>query len=253
MTRLIMVTGASSGFGGAIVRRFAREGWRALPVARRESRLRDLVKELGEQNVLPLTLDVRNREEVMQTIDRLPPEWKKIDCLVNNAGLALGLDPSWNANLDDWDNMVDTNIKGLTYVTRAILPGMVSRGRGHIVNIGSIAGSWPYPGSNVYGGTKAFVEQFSNNLRADLHGQGIRVTNIEPGLADTEFSLVRFKGDAERARSVYRNTDPLTAADIAESVYFAVSVPAHVNINRMEIMPTAQSFGPLPVSTVRSE
>jgi len=248
MTRVIMVTGASAGFGEAIARKFTLAGWSAVLVARREKRLHDLRTELGRDKTHAVVLDVRHRGSVLQAIGDLPADWNKIDCLVNNAGLALGLEPAWESELDDWDTMVDTNIKGLTYLTRAVLPGMVDRGRGHIINIGSIAGSWPYPGSNVYGATKAFVEQFSNNLRADLHGRGIRVTNIEPGLAETEFSVVRFKGDAQKAGSVYTGTQPLLAEDVAESVYFAANAPAHVNINRIELMPTTQSFGPLQVS-----
>jgi len=177
----------------------------------------------------------------------LPNEFRKIDALINSAGLALGMQPAQGADLEDWEAMVDTNIKGLIYTTKAILPDMVERGQGHIINLGSVAGNWPYPGGNVYGGTKAFVRQFSLNLRADLHGTGVRVTNIEPGLAETEFSVVRFHGDKEKADSVYAGMTPLTAADIAETIYWTVSRPPHVNINTIEIMPVAQSWGPFPI------
>ena len=178
----------------------------------------------------------------------LPVEFAEIDLLVNNAGLALGLNPAQQADLDDWDQMIDTNCKGLTYCTRAILPGMVARGRGHVINLGSVAGSYPYPGGNVYGGTKAFVHQFSLNLRSDLHGTGVRVTSVEPGMADTEFSLVRFGGDQAQADDVYTGMQPLTADDIAEAIYWAATQPQHVNVNRIELMATDQSFAPFQVA-----
>jgi 3-hydroxy acid dehydrogenase/malonic semialdehyde reductase len=179
----------------------------------------------------------------------LPAEFAEIDVLVNNAGLALGLEPAQNADLDQWDQMVDTNCKGLTYCTRAILPGMVARRRGHVINLGSIAGTYPYPGGNVYGATKAFVHQFSLNLRSDLHGTGVRVTSVEPGLSGgTEFSVVRFDGDQSKAEQVYQGVEPLGPDDVAEAVHWTASLPAHVNINVVEMMPVAQSFGPLPVA-----
>jgi len=180
-------------------------------------------------------------------MQKLQPWNGKVSLLVNNAGLAVGLDPAWKADLDDWDTMIDTNIKGLTYVTRALLSGMIELGQGHVINLGSIAGSYTYPGANTYGATKAFVERFSLNLRSDLHGTAVRVTNIEPGLAETEFSVVRFKGDDDKADSVYKGTKPLQPEDIAESIVWCASLPPHVNINRLEIMPTGQSFGPLPI------
>ena len=183
----VFVTGASSGFGAAVARRFAADGARVIAAARRADRVRDLADELGP-HVLPLTLDVRDRAAVADAVAGLPQEFAAIDLLVNNAGLALGLNPAQDADLDDWDQMIDTNCKGLVYCTRAILPGMVARGRGHVINLGSVAGTYPYPGGNVYGGTKAFVHQFSLNLRSDLHGTGVRVTCVEPGMADTEFS-----------------------------------------------------------------
>ena len=184
-------------------------------------------------------------------MDNLPEKFKTIDVLLNNAGLALGLELAHEAHMDDWEDMVDTNIKGHLYMTRKILPAMVERNRGHIVNVGSVAGDYPYPGGNAYGATKAFVSQFTNNPIADLQGTQVRVTNIEPGLAETEFSKVRFKWDEQKADTVYQNAKPLTASDIAETIYWATDRPAHVNINRIEIMPVCQSFGPLVI--VRDE
>jgi 3-hydroxy acid dehydrogenase / malonic semialdehyde reductase len=240
--RTVLVTGASSGFGAAIARRFATEGDRVIAAARRIDRLDELAA--SHPGVVPVQLDVRDRDAVLRTIDELPDE---IDVLVNNAGLALGLEPAPRADLDDWDRMIDTNCKGLVYCTRAVLPGMVERRRGHIVNLGSVAGSYPYPGGNAYGATKAFVHQFSLNLRSDLHGTGVRVTSVEPGMSETEFSLVRFGGDAEKAEAVYQGMQPLTADDIAESVYWATTQPPHVNVNRIELMATAQSFAAFQV------
>jgi 3-hydroxy acid dehydrogenase / malonic semialdehyde reductase len=243
----VFVSGASSGFGAATVRRFAAAGTRVVATARRADRIKDLASELGPR-VLPVTLDVRDRAAVAEVIGGLPAEFAEIDVLVNNAGLALGLESAQEANLDDWDQMIDTNCKGLTYCTRAILPGMVARGRGHVINLGSVAGTYPYPGGNTYGGTKAFVHQFSLDLRSDLHGTGVRVTCIEPGMADTEFSTVRFSGDRAKADAVYEGMQPLTADDVAESVYWTATLPAHVNVNTMEIMATAQSFAPFQVA-----
>ncbi len=244
---IVFVTGASAGFGTAIVRRFVREGAQVIAAGRRSERLHALAGELGTA-VLPLMLDVRDNAAVENAVASLPPHFAAIDVLVNNAGLALGLEPAHQARLDDWETMIDTNIKGLTYMTRAILPGMVSRGRGDIVNIGSIAGEWPYPGGNVYGATKAFVRQFSLNLRADLLGTGVRVTDVEPGLCGgTEFSQVRFHGDEQKAANVYKGTQPLTAEDIADTVHWIVSRPAHVNINTISLMPVGQAFSPLAI------
>jgi 3-hydroxy acid dehydrogenase / malonic semialdehyde reductase len=238
----VLVSGASAGFGAAIARRFAAAGARVVACARRSDRLAALTAELG-QRVHALELDVQDRAAVEQAIASLPPAFAAIDVLVNNAGLAKGLEPAQRANLDDWEQMVDTNCKGLIYVTRAVLPGMVARGRGHVINIGSVAGSYPYPGGNVYGATKAFVHQFSLNLRSDLHGTGIRVSCVEPGMAGgTEFSTVRFNGDQDRARAVYAGVEPLGPDDVAESVHWVASLPPHVNINSIELMPVAQSF-----------
>jgi len=244
---IVFVTGASSGFGAAVARRFAAGGARVIAAARRGDRLKDLDAELGSQ-LLPVTLDVRDRAAVFAAVADLPEEFAAVDVLVNNAGLALGLHPSQEADLDDWDQMIDTNCKGLVYCTRAILPGMVARGRGHVINLGSVAGTYPYPGGNVYGGSKAFVHQFSLNLRSDLHGTGLRVTCVEPGMADTEFSSVRFSGDKAKADAVYAGMQPMTAADIAESIYWAATMPQHVNVNRIELMATAQSFAPFQVA-----
>jgi 3-hydroxy acid dehydrogenase / malonic semialdehyde reductase len=248
VTRTVFVTGASAGFGASIARRFAADGDRVVVTARRADRISELAKELGD-HVLPVTFDVRDRDAVAAAVAGLPAEFAEIDVLVNNAGLALGLEPAQDADLDQWDQMVDTNCKGLTYCTRAILPGMVARRRGHVINIGSIAGTYPYPGGNVYGATKAFVHQFSLNLRSDLHGTGVRVTSVEPGLSGgTEFSVVRFDGDQAKADQVYRGVDPLGPDDVAEAVHWTASLPAHVNINVVEMMPVAQSFGALPVA-----
>lgn len=247
-SRTVFVTGASAGFGEAIARRFAADGARVVVSARRSDRITELAKELGH-DVLPLTLDVRDRAAVADAVSGLPPEFAAIDVLVNNAGLALGLEPAYAASLDDWDAMIDTNCKGLAYCTRAVLPGMVQRGHGHVINLGSIAGTYPYPGGNVYGATKAFVHQFSLDLRSDLQGTGVRVTSVEPGLSGgTEFSVVRFGGDRGKAGQVYEGVHPLEAGDVAEAVHWAASLPSHVNINVIEMMPVAQSFGPLAVA-----
>jgi 3-hydroxy acid dehydrogenase/malonic semialdehyde reductase len=243
---IVFVTGASSGFGAAVARRFAAEGARVIVAARRADRVKDLAAVLGPQT-LPLIIDVRDRAAVEEAVAGLPADFADIDVLVNNAGLALGLNPAQDADLDDWDQMIDTNCKGLVYVTRAVLPGMVARRRGHVINLGSVAGTYPYPGGNVYGATKAFVHQFSLNLRSDLHGTGVRVTCVEPGMADTEFSLVRFSGDRAKADAVYAGMQPMTADDIAESIHWAATLPKHVNVNTVELMATAQSFGPFQV------
>ncbi|WP_027715376.1 SDR family NAD(P)-dependent oxidoreductase [Desulfuromonas sp. TF] len=247
MPKTALITGATSGFGAACARRFAKEGWRLILSGRRTERLEELRRDLGEAVTAVITLDVRDREAVFSALQDL----SDVDLLLNNAGLALGLEPAWEVDPEDWETMVDTNVKGVMYCTRAILPGMVKRNRGHIVNIGSIAGSWPYPGGNVYGATKAFVQQFSRNLRADLLGTRVRVTNIEPGMAESEFSKVRFKGDDDRAGAVYEGTEPLRPADIAEVVFFAATLPPHVNVNTLEVMSIDQSWGHLAVHRER--
>jgi 3-hydroxy acid dehydrogenase / malonic semialdehyde reductase len=243
----VFVTGASSGFGAAVARRFTADGTRVMVSARRTDRLADLAAELGSA-VHAIELDVTDPEAITRAVADLPDEFADIDVLVNNAGLALGLEPAQRADLEDWDRMIDTNCKGLVHVTRAVLPGMVERGRGHVVNLGSVAGTYPYPGGNAYGATKAFVHQFSLNLRSDLHGTGIRVTSIEPGMADTEFSTVRFSGDETKADAVYEGMRPLTADDVADTIHWAATRPAHVNINVIELMPTAQSFAAFQVA-----
>lgn len=248
MKRTVFITGASSGFGAACARLFAAQGDRLILAARREAPLMALCNELAPKTAVhPLVLDVRRRKAVQEAVEGLPAEFREVDILVNNAGLALGLEPAHETSLDDWEAMVDTNIKGVLYCTRFLLPGMVARNRGHIVTIGSTAGSWPYPGGNVYGGTKAFVEQFSRNLRTDLLGTRVRVTCLAPGMAETEFSLVRFKGDAEKAAQVYADAEPLTADDIAAIVAWITSLPPHVNVNTMEVMSINQTWGPFAV------
>jgi 3-hydroxy acid dehydrogenase/malonic semialdehyde reductase len=243
----VLITGATAGFGLAITRRYLQDGARVIAIGRRTERLEAMRAELGER-LLPVTLDITDREAVERAVRSLPAEFAEVDVLVNNAGLALGLDLAQSARVEDWDVMVDTNVKGVLYCTHAVLPGMVARNRGHIVNMGSIAAEFPYPGGNVYGATKAFVHQFSLNLRADLHGTAVRVTDIEPGLVGgTEFSNVRFKGDEARAASPYANTQPLTPEDIADTVHWVTTRPAHVNINIVSLMPVVQSFGPLPI------
>jgi len=239
MPKHILITGVTAGFGLATARLFAAEGWHVIGTGRRVERLEALRQELGDA-FLPVPLDMRDREAVTEKLSNLPGAWNEVDILLNNAGGALGLEPAYDCSLDDWDTMVDTNVKGLLYATRAVLPGMVARDRGHIVMLGSIAGNYPYAGGNVYCGTKAFVKQFSLSLRADLLGRNIHVTNIEPGLAESEFSIVRFHGDKEKADSVYTGTHPITPEDIAETVFWVTHRPAHININRVEIMPVCQ-------------
>ncbi|KGU73816.1 SDR family oxidoreductase [Burkholderia pseudomallei] len=244
---IVFVTGASAGFGAAIARAFVQGGHRVVAAARRKERLDALAAELGSA-LLPIELDVRDRAAVEAAAAALPTEFAAIDVLVNNAGLALGVEPAHRASLDEWQTMIDTNCTGLVTVTRVLLPGMVERGRGHIFNLGSVAGSYPYPGGNVYGATKAFVRQFSLNLRADLIGTPLRVTDIEPGLCGgTEFSNVRYRGDDEKAANVYANVQPLTAEDIADTIYWIATRPAHVNINTIEMMPVAQAPAGLAV------
>ena len=244
---VVFVTGATAGFGLAITRRFIADGCRVVICGRRVDRLDALQKELGDlAHAVPL--DVRDREEVEGAIASLPPAFSDIDILVNNAGLALGVAGAAHAEVDDWDVMVDTNIKGLMYCTHTVLPGMIARRRGHIVNIGSTAGEYAYPGGNAYGGSKAFVRQFSKNLRADLLGTPVRVTYVAPGLSGgTEFSQVRLKGDETKAASVYQDTQPLSADDIADSVHWAATRPAHVNINEITLMPVCQAPGPMAI------
>ncbi len=245
--KTILVTGATAGFGAAFARRFIRDGHRVIATGRRAERLETLRTELGD-GLHVASFDMRDTQAVADFVAGLPEGWREIDVLVNNAGLARGLSPAWEASLDEWDQMIDTNIRGLVHMTRAILPGMVARNNGLIINLGSIAGAYPYPGGNVYGGSKAFVRQFSLNLRADLVGLNVRVTDIEPGLVGgSEFSAVRFGGDTEKAAAVYAGTQPLMPEDIAETAAWLVSLPPHVNINTIEMMPTCQAPAALAV------
>lgn len=238
---IVFITGASAGFGVAIAKRFARDGAKIVATARRKERLDALRDELGGR-VHPLTLDVRDREAVMKAFATLPDEFREVDVLVNNAGLALGMEPAHRADLDDWDAMVDTNVKGLMYCTRAALEGMVARDRGHVVNLGSVAAHFPYAGGHVYGATKAFVHQFGLSVRSDLLGTKVRVTDVEPGLVGgTEFSNVRYRGDDAKAAALYAGVEPLTPDDVADCVHWAATRPAHVNINTIQLMPVCQA------------
>jgi len=237
----VFVTGATAGFGEAIAKRFINEGHSVVAAGRRKDRLDALAKETGCDIEV---LDVTDKDAVFDVFSR----HTDIDVLVNNAGLALGLEPAQETDIEDWDRMVDTNIKGVIYCARAVLPNMVERNKGHIISIGSAAGNWPYPGGNVYGSTKAFVQQFARNIRNDLFGTKVRSTNIEPGMADTEFSTIRFKGDKSKADKVYAGTQALTAEDLAETVYWVATLPEHVNVNTMELMSVNQSWSPFHIN-----
>lgn len=239
---VVLITGASAGIGRATAHRFQQAGAKLILVARREERLRELAAELSSDGVLVAPLDITDALACKEFLTQLPSEFSSVSVLVNNAGMALGTDPAWLADLQQWEEVVELNIFALLRLTRKILPQMVERGHGHVINIGSVAGTYPYPGGNLYGATKAFVEQFSHNLRCDLHGTGVRVTNIEPGLVETEFSLVRFQGDVEKAAAVYEGIEAMTAEDVAEAIFWSASVPKRVNINRIEMMATAQSM-----------
>jgi 3-hydroxy acid dehydrogenase/malonic semialdehyde reductase len=245
-----LITGATGDFGKATAKRFAALGCPLILTGRTPEKLEKLKAEIGALNdnrIHTLCLDMKNHAALETSLKSLPANYAQIDILINNAGGALGLDPAHKADLNDWQAMIDVNVTALAILTRLILPGMVERKSGHIINIGSVAGTYAYPGGNVYGAAKAFVKQFSLNLRADLAGTNIRVTNIEPGMVETKFSLTRFKGDKTRAEAVYAKTTPLTAEDIAESIVWVATLPTHVNVNSIEIMPTKQSFGPLAV------
>ncbi|TNH05334.1 SDR family oxidoreductase [Testudinibacter sp. TR-2022] len=244
---LVLITGASAGFGAATARLLIQRGHRVIITARRQQRLNALQQELGA-NCFALAFDISDEQATLSALQSLPPEWQQIDLLVNNAGLALGVEAAQNSDLANWKQMIATNISGLISITHAILPGMVARNCGHIINLGSIAGDYPYPGGNVYGASKAFVKQFSLNLRADLVGTAVRVSNIEPGLCGgTEFSNVRFHGDSAKVEALYANVDYLSAEDIAEIIVWIAERPVHVNINRIEIMPVAQAPAGLTV------
>jgi len=243
MNKTIMITGATAGFGRATAVKFAENGYNIIITGRRKERLDELAKVLtgNKADVLALNFDVRNKAETESVIQNLPEEWKNIDILVNNAGLAAGLAHIDNGDTDDWDRMVDTNVKGLLYVTRAVAPLMVARNRGHIFNISSIAGKDIYENGNVYCATKSAVDALSKAMRVDLLKHSIRVTNIAPGMAETEFSIVRFKGDKEKSDAVYRGVKALSAEDIAEVIYFCATLPEHVCINDLTITPTQQA------------
>ncbi len=244
---IVFITGASAGFGAAMARTFVKNGHQVVLAARRKERLESLARELGE-SALPVAMDVTSKASIEEALSMLPQSWRQIDVLINNAGLALNTKPAHEVPLEDWDTMIDTNVKGLVTMTHALLPSMVERGSGLVINLGSVAGHYPYPGGNVYGATKAFVEQFTLNLRADLVGTGVRATNLAPGLCGgTEFSNVRLKGDDAAAAKVYEGTQPLTAEDIAETAYWIATLPPHVNINLIEMMPTCQGFSPFNI------
>ncbi|MBP3195113.1 MAG: SDR family NAD(P)-dependent oxidoreductase [Cardiobacteriaceae bacterium] len=251
MQKIALITGASAGFGKVAAEKLVQRGWKVIGTARRKERLEELQNSLGKDNFYPLAFDIRDISAIDQAVDSLPDDWKNIELLINNAGLALGLEKAPDCNLDKWLTMIDTNVRGLVAMTKKILPAMVAKNKGHIINISSIAGNYPYPGSNVYGASKAFVTQFSLNLRADLIGTAVRVSNVEPGLTDgTEFSDVRFDWDSNRARDVYKGVigQNMTADDIAEIIIWIAEQPAHINVNRIEIMPVAQSFAGMTVA-----
>lgn len=247
MAKTVLITGASSGFGAASVRRFAAEGWQVIGAARREDRLQELANEVGSDKFVYGAFDIRDGAAFDNLIANLPDAFRGIDALVNNAGLALGTAPAQQSNLDDWQTMVDTNVSSLIAVTRKLLPVLIER-KGIIINLSSTASTYPYPGGNVYGGTKAFVRQFSLGLRSDLHGTGVRVASIEPGMAETEFTVVRTGGNQAASDALYQGAHPMTAEDIANSIYWVASLPPHMNVNRLELMPVSQSWGPFQVA-----
>ncbi len=238
--KTVLVTGASAGFGAATARRFAQAGWRVVACARRADRLQRLAGEFGA-NVHTAAFDIRDTNALRATLDSLPDNFRGIDVLVNNAGLALGTAKAQACDLAQWRQMIDTNITALATFTHALLPQLIER-RGAIVNVSSISASYPYTGGNVYGGTKAFVTQFSLGLRCDLHGTGVRVTSVEPGMAETEFTLVRTGGDQAASDKLYQGAHPITGDDIAETIWWIANLPAHLNVNRIEVMPVTQSF-----------
>ncbi|MET4617990.1 SDR family NAD(P)-dependent oxidoreductase [Stenotrophomonas sp. HMWF003] len=247
MTRTALITGATSGFGAAAVHRFAQAGWRVIATGRRAERLQPLVDAYGPERVHAAVFDVRDSAAMEAALAALPADFAAIDLLVNNAGLAQGTAPAQSASLEDWRTMIDTNVTALVTLTHRLLPQLVER-KGAIINISSVAGVYPYPGGNAYGGTKAFVSQFSLGLRADLHGTGVRVTTIEPGMAETEFTLVRTHGNQAASDTLYTGANPMTADDIAEQIFWVANLPAHLNINRLELMPVSQSFAGFQVA-----
>lgn len=240
MSKTILITGATAGIGAATAERFAQAGHRLILTGRRAERLAQLASTL-ETETLTLAFDVRDKAQVKEAIAAIPDNWKAIDILVNNAGLAAGMDPVQSGSIDDWEQMIDTNVKGLLYMTREISPGMCERKSGHIINIGSIAGKEVYPNGNVYCATKHAVDALSKAMRIDMLPYGIKVTNVAPGLVETEFSMVRFKGDETRSSNVYQGMEPLTGKDIADVIWYVANTPAHVTINDILVMPTAQA------------
>jgi len=246
MTKTALITGATSGFGAASARRFAKAGWRIIVTGRRADRLEALSKELGRGNVHPAAFDMRKPEAIDAALNALPASFRDVDLLINNARLALGTAPVQNASVEQWHQMIETNITGLVTLTHKLVPTLIAR-KGEIINISSVAASYPYPGGNVYGGTKAFVSQFSLGLRSDLHGTGVRVTSFEPGMTETEFTLVRTGGNQEASDKLYKGANPMTPEDIAEVLFWIASLPPHMNINRIELMPVSQSFSPFQV------
>ena len=246
MTKTAMITGATSGFGAAAVRRFAKAGWRIVATGRRADRLQKLIDEFGKENVFTASFDMRKSDAIEAALAALPESFRNIDLLINNAGLALGTAPAQKASLEQWNQMIETNVTGLVTITHRFLPTLIAQ-KGAIINISSVAATYPYPGGNVYGGTKAFVSQFSLGLRSDLHGTGVRVTSVEPGMSETEFTLVRTSGNQEASDKVYKGADPMTAEDVAETLFWIATLPPHMNINRIELMPVSQSFSPFQV------
>ena len=251
MTKTVLVTGATAGFGAAAARLFVRNGWRVIVTGRRADRIVALVDELGPGKAYGAAFDIRDSAAMEAALDALPPEFVSVDLLINNAGLALGTAPAFKADLDQWRQMVDTNITGLMAITHRLLPTLIER-RGAIINISSVAASYPYTGGNVYGGTKAFVRQFSLGLRSDLHGTGVRVTSIEPGMVETEFTLVRTGGNQDASDTLYKGADPMTAEDIADTLYWVATLPPHININALELMPVSQSWAGFQVARKES-
>lgn len=246
MAKTTLITGATSGFGKASVQRFVDAGWRVIATGRRAERLQKLVDEFGADKVHPAAFDIRDAGAMDKALASLPAAFKDVDLLINNAGLALGTAPAQECDLEQWNTMIDTNVRALVTLTRKLLPTLIKR-KGAVINVSSVAASYPYPGGNVYGGTKAFVVQFSLGLRSDLHGTGVRVTSVEPGMAETEFTLVRTKGNQEASDKLYKGADPMTGEDIADTLLWIASLPPHMNINRIELMPVNQSFSPFQV------
>jgi len=245
MQKIALITGATAGFGNSSVKEFIDNGWKVIATGRREERLLALKEQFGEA-LHTLTFDIQNSTQINEAIDSLPSNFKNIDLLINNAGLALGTAAAQECDLEQWNTMVDTNIRGLMSLTHKVLPTLIEQ-RGAVINISSVAASYPYPGGNVYGGTKAFVVQFSLGLRSDLHGTGVRVTCVEPGMSETEFTLVRTKGDQSASDKLYEGANPMTGEDIAKTLYWIATLPPNMNINRVELMPVNQSFSPFQV------